>query len=593
MILQSLVKLYEDLVKQGKIASDGWSSVKVSFALCLDNDGNLVQIMPLVKEEIRGKRTVEVPQRYDLPTPVVKTVGKSSNFLWENPGYLIALPKEVDPSEDEQGKKAEKEKKDAVDKFEVCRELHHQLLDPCSSPTAKAILSFFDSWDTENVEDHPTIKENLKDLQKGVNLTFRVNGSFAFEDREICEAWNNHYSQSDGEMMQCLVTGKVAPVELTHPKIKGVNGAQSSGASIVSFNNPSFCSYNRKQNANAPMSKYAAFAYTSALNYLLADRDNVQHIGDTTVVCWAEGADPGYQKFSFEALFGGEGRSGLDQDAVRAAVARLAKGLPVEELGLDPDKPFYVLGLSPNASRISIRFFLQDSFGKIMKNVNDHHERMEIVRGSNDRYTTIPLWSLLYETVNRNSKDKSSSPVLSGAVARSIFTGGPYPAALIENVMLRIRAEHDITRGKAAIIKAYYLKNPSEDCPKEVLTVSLNENSTNVAYTLGRLFSVYEAIQERANPGINTTIRDKYFSSAAASPATIFPVLDNLCQKHLRKLDDRSRVYYGKIIGELKEVFGEEYPARMSLPQQGSFNLGYYHQKQKRFEKRSEKEEEK
>ena len=229
-------------------------------------------------------------------------------------------------------------------------------------------------------------------------------------------------------------------------------------------------------------------------------------------------------------------------------------------------------------------------FGNLMENVNAHYERMEIVRPAYEKFNYLPLWALLRETVNLNSRDKAPSPAMAGATARAIFSGARYPASLLEAVMLRIRAERDITWGKAAIIKAYYLKNPHEDCPKEVLTVSLNEASTNPAYTLGRLFSVYEAVQQAANPGINATIKDKYFNSAAAMPASIFPVLNNLCQKHLRKLDARQRVHYDKQIMKLKGVLNENYPARMTLAQQGSFDLGYYHQTQKRYTKKEEKE---
>ena len=166
--------------------------------------------------------------------------------------------------------------------------------------------------------------------------------------------------------------------------------------------------------------------------------------------------------------------------------------------------------------------------------------------------------------------------------------GTPYPATLLNGVMLRIRAEREITRGRAAILKAYYLRRPHPLCPKEVLTVSLNESSTDTAYTLGRLFSVYEAVQQSANPGINATIKDKYFNSAAAMPASIFPVLNNLYQKHLRKLEAGQRVYYDKQIMALKSILGESYPARMTLAQQGSFDLGYYHQTQKRYTKKEE-----
>ena len=221
-----------------------------------------------------------------------------------------------------------------------------------------------------------------------------------------------------------------------------------------------------------------------------------------------------------------------------------------------------------------------------MHNVNEHHERMTI---TGSRYDYVPLWAMLRETVNLNSRDKAPSPVMAGAAARAVFGNTPYPASLLEAVMLRIRAERNVTWGRAAIIKAYYLKKPHKDCPEEVLTVSLNEASTNPAYTLGRLFSVYEAIQQAANPGINATVKDKYFNSAAATPSRIFPILGNLAQKHLRKLSAGQRIYFDNQLMALKTILGETLPDRLTLPQQASFDLGYYHQTQKRYEKKEDK----
>ena len=273
----------------------------------------------------------------------------------------------------------------------------------------------------------------------------------------------------------------------------------------------------------------------------------------------------------------------MTEDELRAAVKRLANGLPCPEYDLSPDTVFYILGLAPNAARISVRFFYRNSFGALMKNVNDHYERLRI---EGERSDTLPLWALLRETVNPSASDKTPSPVLSGAVTRAVLEGTRYPAALLEAVTLRIRAERDIKSAKAAIIKAYYLKNQNPKVPKEVLTVSLNESSTNVPYTLGRLFAVYEAAQERANPGISATIRDKYFNAAAATPAHIFPVLNNLYQHHIRKMDAKYRVFFDKQVGDLTGNLEETLPNRLGLPEQGAFQLGYYHQKQKRFEKK-------
>lgn len=574
MILQGLVKLYEDLSAQGKVARSGWAPAKISYALCLSEDGALEQLIPLLEEKTVGKKTVLRPSIAIVPAAVKRTVGILPNFLWDNSSYLFGVDGKGKPERSRQC-------------FQACRDHHHALLDRVDSPAAKAILRFFDRWDPACAEDNPVLQSEADAILAGANLTFRVSGSYAYEDKAIQSAWQKHYDSGDGETMQCLVTGTQDVIEPTHPSISGVIGAQSSGAALVSFNAPAFCSYGREQNFNAPVGKYAAFAYTTALNHLLADRDTVQRIGDTTIVCWADGADPAYQTAFLGALFGKEPPVWTAKD-LQAAVKRLAEGKPSEELHLDPDRSFYILGLAPNAARISVRFFLRDSFGHLMKHINAHHERMEIVRPSYDPYETIPLWAMLRETVNQNAREKEPSPIMAGAVARAIFSGGAYPAALLEGVLLRIRAERNITRGRAAILKAYYLRNQHPDCPKEVLTVSLNESSTNIPYTLGRLFSIYEAAQQKANPGINTTIKDRYLNGASSTPATIFPVLDNLYQKHLRKIETGLRIYYDKQVTQLKGVLGESYPLRLSLPEQGSFNLGYYHQTQKRYEKKEE-----
>lgn len=574
MILQALTQLYQDMSARGDIARRGWSKASISYALCLSGDGELTQAVPLYVEEQAGKKTVLRPQKMELPAAVTRSSGVLPNFLWDNSSYILGV--------DEKGKPERSRKC-----FEACAQLHHRLLDDVDAAAAKAVCAYFATWEPENAQHHPALNDCWEDLMKGANLVFRVNGRFVQEDPVVQAVWDSHYGSGEGDKAQCLVTGQLDVPEPVHPKIKGVVGAQSSGASIVSFNAPAFCSYGKEQSLNAPVGKYAAFAYTSALNSLLADRDNVQRIGDTTVVCWAEGAEPAYRSCALAALFGAPPPEQLTEVDLRATVKRLANQEPSAELNLDPSRNFYILGLSPNAARLSVRFFNRSSFGDLMRNINAHHERMKIV-GSPFEY--IPLWAMLRETVNLNSRDKSPSPILVGTTASAIFSGHRYPAALLEATMLRIRAERKITPGRAAILKAYYLRNPNPQCPEEVLHVSLNENSTNIPYTLGRLFAVYEAVQEKANPGINATIKDKYFNSAASIPATIFPILDNLCQKHLRKLQTGQRIFYDRQIAQLKNVLGETNPVRLSLPEQGSFNLGYYHQKQARYNKKEETE---
>lgn len=581
MIVQSLTQYYDAMLKRGAISAPGWGPASISYAICLDLDGNVQRLVNTTCETVVGKKTVLRPQTMTLPAAVKRSSGIAANFLWDNSIYILGAGKD-----DGDNKKAQRN----IKCFEAAAQLHHDILDGVDSPAARAILKFFDKWKPEDAPNAEALQDIFDDVTKGANITFRVDGEFAYEDEQIRAAWQ-HCQESGGDYakMQCLVTGREDEIPNVHPAIKGVRDAQSSGAALVSFNAPAFCSYGHEQNMNAPIGKYAAFAYTTALNHLLADKNNVQYIGDMTVVCWAEDADERYQAMGISALFGNAEAHGQTADAVRAVLKNMARGLPSDDL--EPSHNFYVLGLAPNAARVSVRFFMQGTFGAFMKNINDHYERLEIVRPGWADDGLLTPWEMLRATVNMKSRDKAPSAVMSGAVMRAILEGGRYPASLLEGVMLRIRAESDVTWQRAAILKAYYLKNEHADCPKEVLTVGLNEASTNPAYTLGRLFAIYESVQQDANPGINSTIKDKYFNSASAMPASIFPILGNLYQKHLRKLGDGSRIYYDKQVAALKCILGESYPQRMTLAQQGAFDLGYYHQTQKRYEKRNKEED--
>ena len=576
MILQALVQHYEDLTVKGMIAPPGWSPVKVFYSLELDEEGRLLRTASIQQEVQKGKKTVLAPQTIDLPSPVKRTVGIASNFLCDNSTYLLGLDEKPDVQR-------------TRNCFADSRSLHEQLLKNIDSVPARAVLRFFQTWDPEKAAEHPALQETLSDITAGANLIFRLNGAFVHNDPAIRQAWQTHYdAEGDGPKAVCLVTGRESPVEAVHPAIKGVRGAQSSGAALVSFNAPAFCSYGKTQNLNAPTGKYASFAYTAALNHLLADREHTQILGDTTVVCWAQGGEPAFQDAFGAFAFGLQ--SSYTEKELQGMVKNLLNGLPVQfdETLLDRDRPFYILGLAPNAARLSVRFFLRNSFGEFLKNVQNHYDRIEIVKPAYDSFNTLPLWKLLGETVNQKSKDKSPSPNMAGAVLRSVLMDEPYPATLLQGALLRIRAEQEVTRGRAAIIKAYYLKNPHQNIDKEVLTVSLNPDSTNIPYTLGRLFSVLEAVQSAAVPGINATIKDRYFNAASSTPGHIFPTLLNLTQKHLRKLEVGIRVFYEKQITELMGILSEEFPPQLSLPQQGAFQLGYYHQTQKRYEKKEE-----
>lgn len=593
MILQSLVTYYEALEKRGEITSPGWCRAKVSFALELSLEGKLKRVISLKEEVERGKKRVWVPQLMMVPRMVSRSSGVSSNFLCDNSSYILGIDNKGKPER-------------SAECFEAAGKRHHEVLDRVDSPAARAVLLFFDTWEPGMATEHPALTEELEEILAGANLIFEVDGEYAHEDAGVKKAWEEISGQTGGGKSGiCLVTGERTEIARIHGLIKGVAGAQSSGAALVSFNAPAFESYGKEQSFNAPVGNYAAYAYITALNYLIADRDHMTTLGDTTIVYWSEDGEEEYQNvFSYMTEPKIENQQTVDNVFKNLEKGRAVVAEDVME-GLDMDRKFYILGLAPNAARIAVRFFYQDSFGNILRHMKEHYDRMRIVRPASDAYEYIGIWRMLQETVNKKSRDKKPLPSLPGAVYRAVLSGGRYPAVLYEAVLGRIRAEQDdrdnhiykITRGRAAIIKAYLLQNTRVE--KEEIQMALKEDSTNVAYTLGREFAVLEAIQEDANPGINTTIKDRYFNSACATPASIFPVLFKLKNSHIKKLNNpKKETYYEKMLTDLQgklEVSEKQTtacPRRLSLEEQGMFILGYYHQTQKRYEKKAKEEQE-
>lgn len=590
MILQALAKYYDDMLSRGEISAPGWGKSKVNFALCLDENGNITDIVSL-GEPGDKKRNF---QNLELPIPLRQTSGKAPNFLFEKSEYFFGLVN---------GKSNQK----TIKSFESSKELHCRLLKNANDKTSKAIVSFFDSWSPKIAEKDDKLQNELSQISIGDKLVFRVCGEYAHDNCEIKKAWqkcydNNEYRDGNElKPMQCLVSGKETFIEPVHLPIYGISNKNKTSTAIVSFNKESFCSYGKKQSFNAPVSIEAAFKYTTALNYLLDDWKNVQRIGDLTVVCWASGAEEKHIDFFNISMFGDDMNKNADINDFRATLRNISLGKSCKEIEVDSESNLYILGLSSfTKGRATVKLFMNNSFGNFIRNINDNYEKLEI-KGLNQSQT---IWGIVKSAVRKTPKadEKNNKPKeedddarrkteteLAVSVINSVLTGARYPSSLIYSVMKRIFLDRNVTASQAAIIKAYYLKNENKDCPKEVLTVSLNENSTNVAYTLGRLFSVYEAVQQAANPGINATIKDKYFNSAAARPASIFPILGNLSQKHLRKLEKGTQIYFDRQISELKAILGEEYPQTMNLAKQGSFDLGYYHQTQYRYTKKEDK----
>lgn len=588
MILQALAGYYEKLAEAGKVERPGWGQAKVSFALNLGDDGRIVSVLPLKEEEQRGRKTVWVPQILKVPEPVSRTVGISANFLCDNSGYLLGIDRKGKP---ERAKLC----------FQAARDLHLEVLKDCSGGAARAVKAHFENWDIQAGESCEAFLADKEDLFSGVNLVFRYAGAYVQQDPEIQRAWENYRDQNEGDVTGlCMVSGEMDEIARIHTAIKGVPGAQSSGAALVSFNAPSFESYGKEQSYNAPVGRRAMYAYTAALNYLLRDNKHRSIIGDTAVVYWAENGETAYQDIFAEMM---DPRPET-QDVLNDVFKRLQqnKSIDPEDVRdkLSFTERFYVLGLAPNAARLSVRFFYRDSFENILRNLENHYENLNIRRPSWDQNRYMGLWRMLQETVNKKSRDKSPAPHMAAAVFRAVLSGIPYPASLYTDVLRRIRSEQDdseshiekITPGRAAIVKAFLIRNG-----KKEVSVELNENSTNIAYVLGREFAVLEEIQEKANPGINATIKDRYFNSACTTPAVVFPILFRLKNSHMRKITNKgTEIYYERILGNLQDKIAaadgqtSAYPKRLTLEEQGMFILGYYHQTQSRYEKANKEE---
>lgn len=576
MILQSLVEYYEALVEKGKVAKPGWCDAKVSYGVELSIDGKIQNILCFKEASANGKKMI--PTIMKVPEMATRSSGVSANFLCDNAKYFLGIEKEGVNSR-------------SIECFQAAKEKHLQILKDVKGSAAEAICRYFEDWNPENAEASSVVKEHWEELTDTGNLVFYVDFSFAQENEEIKKAWENYRKENrQGTKSICLVTGKKEEISRIHKVIKGVPGTQASGAALVSFNAPSFESYGKEQSFNAPVSQYAEFAYTTALNYLLAKREYTFMLGDSMVTYWAEEAKTEYQEAFFLGI---EAPAEKDnQEVLEGIFKNLRENKPVGLDGttLNMEQKFYILCLAPNAARLSVRFFYPNSFGDILNNLAEHYQRMEMVKPAWEQRKYIGIRGMIFETVNQKSKDKKPASNMAALVLQAILSGNTYPASLYTDVLIRIRAEQGkITWGRASIIKAYLIKNHKWQEGEKFM--ALQDDSRDTAYVLGRLFSVLESIQMDANPKIKATIRDRYFNSACAAPASVFPILVKLKNSHIKKIEREkasSKKYYENLLTEIMEKL-EGFPARLNLEEQGKFILGYYHQMQKRYEKKEEK----
>ena len=603
MILQALTDYYETLLElppnKSKPPRFGWSQTNVRFAVFINSAGTLKNITLLESDTNKNGRPTAVPMQLKRsgtkPPPY---------FLCDTATYVLGIDKEGEITARSKAY------------FAAFSSYNKDILSHIDCLEARAVINFLDNWDIESALSNPIVQDALPyDLGKG-NLAFYITdtNTWVLDSPKIQTGWDMYYQESStqGCLGVCLVTGKDAPIARIHNSIKKLRTSSRSpnGWTLVGFDkgSPAFSSYGKEQGYNAPTSEYVAFAYTTALNHLLDDQEHIYQLGDATVVCWARGGGDAYQVFFGGALLGAP--TPYSAADLRGMTAQLCQGIPVDfqEEKLDPNMDFYILGLSPNAARLSVRFFLHNTFQGFLDHIQAHYDRLEIAQSNDNKFDNIPLWRLLYATVRSQTKYEPSSykeakqnlekylpPELSGEILRSILMNTRYPATLLNGITLRIRAEHEITRSRAAAIKACLLQNyrclPIYSTLREVLTVELNDSCNYQPYVLGRLFAVMEQIQlASADWKLNRTIKDSYFTSAATTPKNIYAKLFPLSEYHMKKLL-RDKPGLANILGKEKgSLIGKltaPIPPRFMPEETDCFYIGYYHQSN---QKKEEKE---
>lgn len=583
MILQSLEMLYSRLAEEGdeSLVLPGFSRQNITFRVELKLDGSLVGIFH--DRDETGKKPV--PKKI-LVLGTAKPSGQGINpcCLWDNTSYML-------------GFKLNDEKPDRTRlTFEAFRDKHLALLDEIGTPEFSAVCQFLKQWNPDMAAEYPVLQE----LAAGFGLFKIFDQTQYVHQNPAIQAWwktlldsqqqTSEENPSRVDRMQCLVTGKETSIARIHePKIQGVNGAQAAGALLVSFNFDASESYGREQSFVAPVGQDTAFRYAVALNRLL-DRSGKRRfqIGDASTVYWTDRQSPAEELFPWMVDSGS-----LEDETLKSKLQnlllRLSRGQFAEDLG-PQETEFYILGLSPNAARISVRFWWRGSVAEIAKRIGEHFNDLSIVKPP--KFNEFPgLWEILRETA-RESKD--IPPNLAGGMMRSILQGIEYPTQLFQIMMRRIKADHDISPVRAASIKAHLNRQfrfGKQHSPlKGRLEMALNKDRPESAYQLGRLFAALEKTQDDAFSGqLNATIKDRFFSGASATPAAIFPRLIRMNQHHVNKIEKKEwQIAAERRMQEIMERI-ESFPRFLSMPEQGLFAIGYYHQRQDFYTKKEDK----
>lgn len=584
-ILQALDRYYDRMAARGEAEAPGYSREKIGFAVVVSPDGEPVDCIDL--RDLTGKKPR--PRLLEVPAAVKRTVGIAPNLLWDKTAYVL-------------GRTAGAGRRTA-EEHAAFKDAHFALLAGSDDEGLTALRRFLERWTPDRFDSSPFAEEMLD-----TNIVFRLEGDRRLiHEREAARALLAGRAGGDGPKRFCLVTGVDAPVRRLHPTIKGVEGAQTSGAALVSFNLDAFTSYGQEQGDNAPTSEAAAFRYGAALNRML-DRDGPNRlsrpVGDATVVFWADASGVGEAAAkAAEDLFADwvdppaeepvedAADDKLDRDAgemakLRDVLREVADGRPLKAIDprLEEGVRFHVLGLAPNAARLSVRYWLDDRFEVFARRLADHYADLAIEpRPWRARPPSVSR--LLVKTTALQEKFDNIPPLLAGEVMRAVLGGGRYPRTLLVAALIRLRAGDDPATGwHAAAIRAVLARDHRLKFEKEQTPVSLDPENPDPAYQLGRMFAALEIAQRMALGKLNATIRDRYFGAASATPASVFPLLLRGVQNHLGKLRKEGKGgWIEREIENITDHLPPGFPRSLRLEAQGRFAIGYYHQRKAQF----------
>jgi len=566
MILQALAGYYQRMSEEvgTDVAPEGFEKKDIPFIIVLNRQGNFIG----VDDTREGEGKKKSARIFIVPKGVKKTSGVASNLLWDTPAYIVGRPK-LDPKKDmvKQGERAQKQ-------FQCFQDtIRETFPDDKRDEGVTAVLQFLEGKDFEQLFAHSTWKEIE---EKGANTTFRLDADACL----ICQrpavvselSMNTDEKGASCTHRVCLVSGKSEEPTRLHTAIKGVWGAQTSGANIVSFNLDAFRSYGKEQGLNAPVGKKAEFAYTTALNSMLVkgSRQRIQ-VGDASTVFWAEKKND--LEDAFADIFGEPAKENPEQanKAIRILYEAPKAGAPPIT---EDYTPFFVLGLAPNAARIAVRFWHAGTVGETARHIRQHFDDCAMVHGPKQP-EHLSLFRLLVSTAMQG-KSENIPPNIAGEFMEAIITGTPYPQTILAAAVRRCRAEREISYPRASIIKAVLARTARfYQQPEKEIGMALDTGNSNIGYRLGRLFATLEKIQEEASPGINATIRDRFYGAASGTPVAAFPHLMKLKNHHLAKLGNRGRaVNLEKVIGEIMDGI-VDFPTHLALQDQGRFAVGY------------------